>query len=57
MVGLRANALEADVKFDKKTGKLTYIYHGTPCDPGRDCTRWAYVNKYVDALKGRVSML
>jgi hypothetical protein len=49
-----ANALEVDVTFSKY-GTPKYFYHGTPCDVGRDCLRWAYVGNYINAIRERTN--
>lgn len=46
-----ANALEVDVQFKNNAPK--YFFHDTPCDFGRDCLRWAYINNYIRALRDR----
>ena len=51
-LGYGANALEVDVTF-ADDGTPEYFYHGIPCDAGRDCIRWAYIEKYIDALRDR----
>ncbi|XP_028392390.1 phospholipase D LarSicTox-alphaIB2bii-like [Dendronephthya gigantea] len=51
-LGYGANALEADVTFFKD-GRPKHTYHGTPCDAGRDCERWAYVENFINALRDR----
>ena len=51
-LGDGANALEVDVTF-ADDGTPEYFYHGIPCDVGRDCVRWAYIKKYINALRDR----
>ena len=51
-LGYGSNALEVDVSFSK-VGTPEYFYHGTPCDAGRYCERWAYIGNYIEALRER----
>ncbi|XP_044167274.1 dermonecrotic toxin LlSicTox-alphaIII3i-like [Acropora millepora] len=51
-LGYGANALEVDVTF-ADDGTPARFYHGKPCDIGRDCDRWDYVEKYINALRDR----
>ena len=51
-LGYGANALEVDVTF-ADDGTPTRFYHGKPCDIGRDCDRWDYIKKYINALRDR----
>lgn len=51
-LGYGANALEVDVTF-ADDGTPMYFYHGKPCDIGRDCDRWDYIKKYINALRDR----
>lgn len=51
-LGYGANALEVDVTF-ANDGTPKYFYHGRPCDFGRNCDRWAYIKKYINALRDR----
>lgn len=51
-LGYGANALEVDVRF-KRDGTPKYFYHQSPCDMFRDCERWAYIKKYINALRDR----
>lgn len=51
-LGYGANALEVDVTF-ADNGTPKHFYHGSPCDVGRDCTRWAYIKNYINALRDR----
>ncbi|XP_067040683.1 dermonecrotic toxin LlSicTox-alphaIII3i-like [Acropora muricata] len=51
-LGYGANALEVDVTF-ADDGTPARFYHGKPCDIGRDCDRWDYIEKYINALRDR----
>ena len=47
-----ANAIETDVTFEKD-GTPKYLYHGFPCDFGRNCFRWDWINDYITAVRER----
>ena len=51
-LGYGANAIETDMTFDED-GTPKYLYHGFPCDVGRNCWRWDYIPEYIQAIQDR----
>ena len=47
-----ANAIECDVSF-AKDGTPRYLYHGIPCDAFRLCSKWDYIQPYIEAVRAR----
>lgn len=50
-----ANAIEADIQFSPD-GKVTWVYHGVPCDCYRTCTRYATFPEYLDYMRNVTSV-